>query len=106
AAGAAGSATAAMSAGGRAGHDPAMGPFETAVASPEGPAAQSEATSGAPPAPPRPLYAEFFRGLLDYSIRFPWITVILAAVCLGASGWVFDRNVVRGVLWGGGSGLQ
>ncbi|MEX1258947.1 MAG: efflux RND transporter permease subunit [Gemmatimonadota bacterium] len=53
-----------------------------------------------------PLYVQFYSGLLGYSLRFPWVTVLVAAACFGATYWLFDQNVVRGVLWGGSAGAQ
>jgi HAE1 family hydrophobic/amphiphilic exporter-1 len=56
-------------------------------------------------APPRPRdvgtppYIRFYQGLLGFTLRFPVITVILAAATLGASYHYFDKYVTRGVLW-------
>ena len=51
-----------------------------------------------------PIYVRFYSGLLSYTLRFPWVTVIVAAICFGASYYVFDTYVSRGALWGGGGG--
>jgi hydrophobic/amphiphilic exporter-1 (mainly G- bacteria), HAE1 family len=53
-----------------------------------------------------PLYIRFYAGLLRHVLRFPWATVAIATICLGASWLVFDANVPRGVLFGGGGGLE
>jgi hydrophobic/amphiphilic exporter-1 (mainly G- bacteria), HAE1 family len=50
-----------------------------------------------------PLYVQFYAGLLDGTLRFPWLTVLVAAVCFGASWKVFDDNVSRGTVFGGWS---
>ncbi|UCF40979.1 MAG: efflux RND transporter permease subunit [Gemmatimonadota bacterium] len=46
-----------------------------------------------------PAYIRFYRGLLGYTLRLPAITVMIAAVSLGASYHYFDKYVTRGVLW-------
>ncbi|TVP45970.1 MAG: efflux RND transporter permease subunit [Gemmatimonadales bacterium] len=53
-----------------------------------------------------PLYIRFYAGLLEATLRFPWATVAVAAVCFAASWWVFDNNVSRGQIWAGGFGQQ
>jgi hydrophobic/amphiphilic exporter-1 (mainly G- bacteria), HAE1 family len=53
-----------------------------------------------------PLYVRFYRGLIGATLRFPWAAVLVAAACLGASWYFFDKNVTRGVVWGGGWGEQ
>jgi len=53
-----------------------------------------------------PLYLQFYAGLLDYSLRLPWVTVLIALVTFGVTYHIFDENVSRGVLWGGGGGVQ
>jgi hydrophobic/amphiphilic exporter-1 (mainly G- bacteria), HAE1 family len=53
-----------------------------------------------------PIYIQFYAGLLQVTLRFPWVTVAVAAVCLAASWWVFDNNVSRGQIWAGGFGQQ
>jgi hydrophobic/amphiphilic exporter-1 (mainly G- bacteria), HAE1 family len=50
-----------------------------------------------------PFYVQFYAGLLDGTLRFPWLTVLVAAVCFGASWKVFDDNVSRGTVFGGWS---
>jgi HAE1 family hydrophobic/amphiphilic exporter-1 len=51
-----------------------------------------------------PFYVRFYSGLLAYTLRFPWTTVVVAALCFGATWLVFDKNVTRGRVFGGGSG--
>ncbi len=53
-----------------------------------------------------PLYIQFYSGLLHYTLRFPWVTVLVAALCFGGTYYLFDNYVNRGVVWGGGSGIQ
>lgn len=53
-----------------------------------------------------PIYIRFYSGLLGYTLRFPWATVLVAAICFGATYYLFDKNVPRGQLWGGGWGTQ
>jgi hydrophobic/amphiphilic exporter-1 (mainly G- bacteria), HAE1 family len=53
-----------------------------------------------------PLYIRFYQGLLEGTLRLPWLTVAVAALCFAASWWVFDNHVTRGQVWGGGFGQQ
>ena len=53
-----------------------------------------------------PIYIQFYSGLLHYTLRFPWATVLVAALCFGGTYYLFDNYVNRGVVWGGGSGVQ
>jgi len=48
-----------------------------------------------------PWYIRLYAGLTGTTLRFPWITVILAAVILGGSWYLFDEHVNRGVVWRG-----
>jgi hydrophobic/amphiphilic exporter-1 (mainly G- bacteria), HAE1 family len=49
-----------------------------------------------------PLYIEFYRGLLDVTLKAPWVTVAVAILCFGGSYYLFDNYVNRQALWGGG----
>jgi HAE1 family hydrophobic/amphiphilic exporter-1 len=49
-----------------------------------------------------PFYVGFYRTVVGFTLRHPWIAVGFTALCLGGSGYLFDRNVTRGVIWGGG----
>ncbi|MDX1566283.1 MAG: efflux RND transporter permease subunit [Longimicrobiales bacterium] len=53
-----------------------------------------------------PAYVRFYAGLLDHTLRHPWAAVVVAVMCFAASGYLFERYVPRGQLWGGGSGAQ
>ena len=53
-----------------------------------------------------PLYVRFYRSLIGATLRFPWAAVVVAAGCLWASWYQFDKKVTRGVVWGGGWGQQ
>ncbi|TVP72929.1 MAG: efflux RND transporter permease subunit [Gemmatimonadales bacterium] len=53
-----------------------------------------------------PLYIQFYEGLLSLGLRFPWVTVAIVVACFGGSWWVFDNHVNRGMIWGGGQGMQ
>ncbi len=41
-----------------------------------------------------------YGGLIRGSLRLPWVTVALALLALGGSGYVFDKYVSRGIVWG------
>ncbi|MCH7563526.1 MAG: efflux RND transporter permease subunit, partial [Gemmatimonadetes bacterium] len=62
--------------------------------------------SGQAGASTRPLYVRFYSRLVGITLRYPWVAVTIAVVSLGASYYVFDKNVNRGVIWGGGGGQQ
>jgi hydrophobic/amphiphilic exporter-1 (mainly G- bacteria), HAE1 family len=49
-----------------------------------------------------PIYIQFYSGLLGMTLRAPWVTVIVAAVCFAGSYHLFDNHVNRRALWGGG----
>lgn len=88
-------------------HDDDVVASSTASAAP-GASATSAATAARPaPAAPggrRPLYVRAYSGVIGTTLRFPWITIALAVVALGASYWTFDKYVTRGILWGSWGG--
>ncbi len=47
-----------------------------------------------------PLYMRFYRGLLSFTLRHPWVTVGVAVLCLAGSWQLFDHYVTKGVVWG------
>jgi HAE1 family hydrophobic/amphiphilic exporter-1 len=53
-----------------------------------------------------PLYVEFYRGLVGLTLRAPWVAVLFAVGALVGSGYLFDRYVTRGVVWGGSWGNE
>lgn len=55
---------------------------------------------------PPPLYLRFYAGLLEGTLRFPWVTVAVAGAAVFGSWLLFDANVSRGTLFGGGWGVQ
>ncbi len=54
----------------------------------------------------RPLYIRLYAGLLDLTLRHPWVTVAVCLAMLGGSWHLFDKYVTRGVVWGGGFGQE
>jgi hydrophobic/amphiphilic exporter-1 (mainly G- bacteria), HAE1 family len=42
-----------------------------------------------------------YSGLIRGTLRFPWVTVALAALLFGGSYHLFDKHVNRGIVWGG-----
>ncbi len=48
-----------------------------------------------------PFYERFYRALVVRSLRRPWAVVFIGAALLGVSGFYFDKNVAKGVTWGG-----
>jgi HAE1 family hydrophobic/amphiphilic exporter-1 len=57
--------------------------------------------NGPSPRPPvRPAaYVRLYAALLRGTLRWPWVTALVALVLLGGSYRVFDKYVTRGVLW-------
>ena len=49
--------------------------------------------------PDSPLYVRVYAGLLGFTLRWPWLAIVIALACLGGSYRVFDKYVTRGVLW-------
>jgi hydrophobic/amphiphilic exporter-1 (mainly G- bacteria), HAE1 family len=56
---------------------------------------EPRAASGETPA----WYVRLYAAMTGTTLRFPWVTVILAALILGGSWYLFDENVNRGVVW-------
>lgn len=54
---------------------------------------------GAPAARVRP-YERVYGALLRTTLHFPWTTVLVTALLVGASYWLFEKHVVRGLVWG------
>ncbi|HUH13586.1 MAG TPA: efflux RND transporter permease subunit [Longimicrobiales bacterium] len=50
--------------------------------------------------PRAPLYVRVYRGMVGFTLRHPWVTVLLAGVLLGGSWHLFDKYVNRGIVWG------
>lgn len=46
-----------------------------------------------------PIYVRFYSALVGFTLRFPWVTVVLALAALWGSYHLFDKYVSRGVLW-------
>ncbi len=52
----------------------------------------------------RPLYIRFYSELVGFTLRHPWLAVLVAVLAFGGSYRLFDQYVTRGVLWGGMGG--
>jgi HAE1 family hydrophobic/amphiphilic exporter-1 len=46
-----------------------------------------------------PFYVRFYALLMRGTLRFPWSTALLTTAVLLWSGWLFDQNVNRDVVW-------
>ncbi len=51
-----------------------------------------------------PLYVRFYEGLVGFTVRYPWVSVAVTALCFAGSWHLFDKYVTRGRVWGGGFG--
>jgi HAE1 family hydrophobic/amphiphilic exporter-1 len=61
-------------------------------------------SAGSTPRPVRPsarppVYIRLYATLIRGTLRWPWVTIVLALGCLGGSYYVFNKYVTRGVLW-------
>ena len=54
--------------------------------------------------PRPPLYVRFYSALLGFTLRLPWVTIVVALLALGGSYHLFDKYVTRGVVWGSWGG--
>jgi HAE1 family hydrophobic/amphiphilic exporter-1 len=70
-----------------------------------GPEAGGAASIPSTPPAHEPIYVRFYSGLLGHTLRFPWTTVVVSVLCFGATWLLFDKNVTRGRVFGGGSGV-
>jgi hydrophobic/amphiphilic exporter-1 (mainly G- bacteria), HAE1 family len=48
----------------------------------------------------RPIYVRGYAGLLGVTLRFPWVSVLLVALMLGGSYYLFHKYVSRQMRWG------
>ena len=46
-----------------------------------------------------PLYVRVYAAMIGFTLRHPWITVVLALAILGGSYRLFDKYVTKGVVW-------
>lgn len=55
-----------------------------------------------PPVPERkrPIYVRAYAGLLGVTLRFPWSSVLLVALMLGGSFYLFNKYVSKQMKWG------
>lgn len=61
----------------------------------------ASAFAGGAPGKKAPLYIRFYEGLLQSTLRYPWVGVTVVALALGGSWYLFNENVTRGQRWGG-----
>jgi hydrophobic/amphiphilic exporter-1 (mainly G- bacteria), HAE1 family len=52
----------------------------------------------------QPLHLRVFGRLTGWTLRWPIITVTIAMAMLGGAGYLFEKNVTRGVVWGRAGG--
>ena len=72
-----------------------------------GPAGSISGAGGAPASPQRdPPYVRAYAGVVRFTSRHPWATVVLAIGAFSGSWHLFNQYVNRGVLWGGLWGQQ
>ncbi|MDH5805205.1 MAG: efflux RND transporter permease subunit, partial [Gemmatimonadota bacterium] len=53
-----------------------------------------------------PFYVRLYAGMVGFTTRYPWVTVVSAVIAVYASWTLFDKYVNRGVVWGGVWGQQ
>jgi hydrophobic/amphiphilic exporter-1 (mainly G- bacteria), HAE1 family len=47
----------------------------------------------------RPFYVRAYAGVLGVTLRFPWVAIVVAAMCLGGAYYKFNKDVSRGMRW-------
>lgn len=47
----------------------------------------------------RPWYVRAYAGMLGFTLRRPWIAVLLPVLMLAGSGYLFEKYVTRGTVW-------
>ncbi|HKJ01186.1 MAG TPA: efflux RND transporter permease subunit, partial [Longimicrobiales bacterium] len=63
-----------------------------------------EGASGA--SAPRPLYVRFYADVVGFTVRHPWIAVLVTAAVFGGSYHLFDKYVTTWTIFGGGYGTR
>ncbi|WP_405284668.1 efflux RND transporter permease subunit [Gaopeijia maritima] len=59
--------------------------------------------AGVAAAPRRaPLYQRFYSTLIGFTLLHPWVAIFVTLSALAGSGYLFDKYVTTGVVWGGG----
>lgn len=53
-----------------------------------------------------PLYTRLYSTIIGFTLRHAWLAVTVAVLAFGGSYYLFENHVTRGVLWGGGMGLD
>ena len=53
-----------------------------------------------------PLYVRFYRTVVGFTLRYPWVAISVAVISFGGSFYLFNKYVSRGIVWGGGFGAQ
>ncbi len=53
-----------------------------------------------------PLYTRIYSTVIGFTLRHAWLAVTAAVLAFGGSYYLFENHVTRGVLWGGGMGLD
>lgn len=48
-----------------------------------------------------PIYERFYRGMVTGTLRWPWLTLSVPLIAFGVSGYVFEKYVNRGYVFGG-----
>ncbi len=51
-----------------------------------------------------PFYVRFYADIIGFTVRFPWLALLVTAGVFGGSYHVFDKYVTTWAMWGGGWG--
>ena len=62
--------------------------------------------SSLPRRPATPFYTRLYSTIIGFTLRHAWLAVTVAVMAFGGSYYLFENHVTRGVLWGGGMGLD
>ena len=66
----------------------------------DAPAPRNATEALIPPGLRRSFIVRSYGSLINGSLRWPWVTVVIALMALGGSYYVFDKYVSRGMIWG------
>jgi HAE1 family hydrophobic/amphiphilic exporter-1 len=46
-----------------------------------------------------PWYTRAYAAMVGFTLRRPWLAVVIPVLLLGGSGWLFEKYVTRGTVW-------
>ncbi|MFQ5536866.1 MAG: efflux RND transporter permease subunit [Gemmatimonadota bacterium] len=68
--------------------------------------AQESAAASPVPGARAPFYLRFYRDVVGFNVRYPWVAIAVTVLAFGASYRLFDKYVNTWAMWGGGWGTR